>query len=1148
MHYCELLKSAVNSIQVTVNDIHKNGAIIEGVGIVVNLLARYEIVENIYLQTASRATALLSDAIVKLYTAILEYLLQAHAYFQSHLVKKIAKSIFEPEESTNKFISGISQKELEVEKCMRLISDETSGKIDKNMDSLTHSMGTFQTSMQTLQQDMAKIKLTGDDLGNTLGKLHKSTQQIHDDVSYVKVSGDNLKNQLIKALKDLEDPVQRIATQISDIQDDLKEKERLKVFEWLTMVPTSAHHRDKLRGLLPGSCNWLLRRKEFEEWMKASTSSILWLHGIPGSGKSMLVCHVIEYLRNRAQQCHDSAPIAYFYCARNVNEPERADPTELLRNILEQLCSIDAETPIRKPVSDAYLARKKEARGRKPEKLNLEDTIDVILELLETNPATIVIDGLDECNPTKRNDLLLGLQKIITMSNNVVKIFVSSRDDHDLVHHLAHSPNLYIHAADNTEDIMMFVESRVHEAIRDGKLLCGRVSDHLKNIIVQRLIEKAKGMFRLVSLHIDSLCDPYRIKTEANIHHALAHLPEELGKSYDVIISYIMQAEDPNPLLASRMLKWLLCSRETLDAQSISQALCVDISGYSLLSKDEILSICCNLVVYNKETKGFQFAHLSVREYLETQAEYSIEQANGMAAEACLNCIISDKQQQPEFKRHAEQYWGDYTKLATRNGGESDLDELLVTFLVSPFPSNPRGISRLYNYLERYEPSLCPLWTRDFNIQLLIWSLFLACKHDLSKIVDLLVSQTSTKYVFTEKSRAGLNCAQTSAWFDSPMTIDLLYDLTSTLLPKGLRFHTYWNSVDYVASHKKNWCVVRTISQRRIEENKLCTQGCDKHITSHHTNLLEAPRPSNNQGLGVAWPILLSQSKDSISSASTINEWFGLCGDCTYYTLTPLNMVELNFASAYHYLETITPETPLMNTIKDRAMFLITQNDSNSWMASISAMIFEHEVYDMVVFRHYITEALSYIYMHKWGTMGYTNMVNTEYSLTDWQYRMPFNKIRARRFLYEQKVIDRKALFLARDLDGGRDALLTLLQSHMKIAPEVIPLALSTWDIELVKALLEYYSIKISSEVIRFVAGNLKHGEEIMQLLLESEGPDTQCNDQKEHYSSNTLPNSQDIADHSEISIEGLELQLLSINEGTRELTPPSLRDLPMSN
>ncbi|TGO46429.1 hypothetical protein BOTNAR_0588g00050 [Botryotinia narcissicola] len=396
-------------LQAAVSDIHSNGAILEGMEIVVNLLARYEIVEYLHLQKASRATALLADAIVKLYIAILDYLFQAHAYFEPHILRKIAHSFFRPEESTHKFISSIKQNELEVEKYTRLVSAESLGKIDKNMDALTQSMDVCHTSIQSLQQGILSTKLLESDLGQRLGQLHKLTQNIQQDMSSAELKWNKIEHHLVKVLNDLKDPVQRIAEDLSSVQDNLNEMERVKVFEWLTMIPSSSHLREKFRSLLSGSCNWLLTKKEFKEWMDASTSSILWLHGIPGSGKSMLVCRVIEHHRDRAQQHHGSAPIAYFYCARTIDEPERADPTEIMRNILEQLCSLDAETPIREPVSKSYLARRKEARGRTPEKLNLEETIDIVLELLESNPAIIVIDGLDECDPIKRNDLLLGL-------------------------------------------------------------------------------------------------------------------------------------------------------------------------------------------------------------------------------------------------------------------------------------------------------------------------------------------------------------------------------------------------------------------------------------------------------------------------------------------------------------------------------------------------------------------------------------------------------------------------------------------------------------------------------------------------------------------------------------------------------------------
>ncbi|TGO52643.1 hypothetical protein BCON_0137g00030 [Botryotinia convoluta] len=118
-----------------------------------------------------------------------------------------------------------------------------------------------------------------------------------------------------------------------------------------------------------------------------------------------------------------------------------------------------------------------------------------------------------------------------------------------------------------------------------------------------------------------------------------------------------MQAEYPNPLLASRALKWLLCSREALDSKTLSQAICVNNAGHPLLSENEIL-------IYNEGMDMFQFAHLSAREYLESQPGYSGEEPNLMAAEACLSCIMSESQHKQEFVHHAEHFWGDYAKLA----------------------------------------------------------------------------------------------------------------------------------------------------------------------------------------------------------------------------------------------------------------------------------------------------------------------------------------------------------------------------------------------------------------------------------------------------------------------------------------------------
>ncbi len=114
--------------------------------------------------------------------------------------------------------------------------------------------------------------------------------------------------------------------------------------------------------------------------------------------------------------------------------------------------------------------------------------------LLEENPATIVIDALDECDPVQRQDLLLGLRRLTREAASVVKIFVSSRDDTDIVTRMATSSEVYIKAEDNTKDIERFAEWQVEKAIAEFRILNGEVSAGLEKEIIDTLKSKAGGM------------------------------------------------------------------------------------------------------------------------------------------------------------------------------------------------------------------------------------------------------------------------------------------------------------------------------------------------------------------------------------------------------------------------------------------------------------------------------------------------------------------------------------------------------------------------------------------------------------------------------------------------------------------------------
>jgi hypothetical protein len=64
---------------------------------------------------------------------------------------------------------------------------------------------------------------------------------------------------------------------------------RIAILQWLSPEPYKMHHAQINKDVLEGTGQWLLSDPVFKQWKSESVSSILWLHGIPGSGKSKLV-------------------------------------------------------------------------------------------------------------------------------------------------------------------------------------------------------------------------------------------------------------------------------------------------------------------------------------------------------------------------------------------------------------------------------------------------------------------------------------------------------------------------------------------------------------------------------------------------------------------------------------------------------------------------------------------------------------------------------------------------------------------------------------------------------------------------------------------------------------------------------------------
>jgi hypothetical protein len=165
-----------------------------------------------------------------------------------------------------------------------------------------------------------------------------------------------------------------------------------------------------------------------------------------------------------------------------------------MRSIVEQLSCSGVGSPIRQPTLRTFLQRKRESQGRQLEALTLVECTELVLELLDEKPAYIIIDALDECDPVRRQDLLIALERISRDSIFYVKIFISSRDDMDIAKGMSTSSELPIQVEDNSKDIENFTKNQVERAISERRILNGEVSATLKTDIISTLNAKAGGM------------------------------------------------------------------------------------------------------------------------------------------------------------------------------------------------------------------------------------------------------------------------------------------------------------------------------------------------------------------------------------------------------------------------------------------------------------------------------------------------------------------------------------------------------------------------------------------------------------------------------------------------------------------------------
>lgn len=152
---------------------------------------------------------------------------------------------------------------------------------------------------------------------------------------------------------------------------------------------------------------------------------------------------------------------------------------------------------------------------------------------------------------------------------------------------------------------------------------------------------------------------------DEDIMDSLGKLPRTLKATYSQILAAVRERTDREWAVAVRALMWMISSQIPL-TQQLWAELTYWPDAVPTHGVTKLLELCRYLVTSNGQSEDVSFAHLSVREYLET--EFSPEVSNSMAAECCLSILDSTSLQVfphsrddwPELANYAVRYWPDH--------------------------------------------------------------------------------------------------------------------------------------------------------------------------------------------------------------------------------------------------------------------------------------------------------------------------------------------------------------------------------------------------------------------------------------------------------------------------------------------------------
>ncbi|KAK4465124.1 ankyrin-2 [Cladorrhinum samala] len=388
-----------------------------------------------------------------------------------------------------------------------------------------------------------------------------------------------------------------------------------KLRAWLEPTPydlPNGEYRRHLASHAEGTGEWLTSTASYQEWHDGREQGLLWIRGIPGSGKSVFAATLANQL---AEEGH---PVLYFFFRQIIDANHK--PGQLLRDWLDQI--IEYSPPLQRELK-AYM----DSSGSMYPSIQ-SFGMDTLWKHLKTalshmQRVYLVADALDEMD-TGNDEFLQTLARLGSWKPAQVKVLITSRPVSSVEVPLREAKASMLHVRLEERFVDLDIATFVERALGTSS----SITPDQQTLIKAAVPGRANGLFLYAKLAMDAFLEP-----GANVQQVLEALPADLNTMYtDLLQEHRRRSGVPDDIQLL-ILSWVTHATHPLRLLEMAEIILVTYDKPEGIQRDikaakDLVRTACGPLLEILPDETVSVVHHSFTEYLRGSTRSAADSAS----------------------------------------------------------------------------------------------------------------------------------------------------------------------------------------------------------------------------------------------------------------------------------------------------------------------------------------------------------------------------------------------------------------------------------------------------------------------------------------------------------------------------------------